>query len=172
MLVNPSVFRKIGAKKFARAESPDFESDDDDDPAVNDEDSVAAGDSRPTKRQRSAEGLDVDDDDDESPFSDPHKLDEEIREEKITIFLSDPEKVVRTFLSSYMREHGLIWYVKFLVIACHDCLIFTIFHHVQDGTKLDLRPSPHLFFPCFRCAEPCHSGTCIPAWLEASPRND
>ena len=99
------MFRKAGAKKYARAESPDFESDDEDDPVMG---YTAIGDSRPAKRQRSGEALGLDEE------SDPHKLDEEeLREEKISIFLSDPEKAVRIFLSSYMREHGLIWYVTF-----------------------------------------------------------
>ena len=118
LLVNPSVFRKVGAKKYARAESPDFISDDEDDTAMNVGDGVTTGDSRPTKRQRSGEARDVDEEE-----SDPHKLDEEVREEKISIFLSDPEKAVRIFLSSFMREHGLIWYVKFSAIVSYDCLI-------------------------------------------------
>lgn len=104
LLVNPSVFRKAGAKKSARAESPDFESDEEEEPFMNIEDDATAGDSRPTKRQRSGEARDLDGDE-----SDPQKLDEEVREEKISIFLSDPEKAIRIFLSSYMREHGLIW---------------------------------------------------------------
>lgn len=171
LLVNPSVFRKVGAKKYARAESPDFESDDESDPAMNDGDGATAEDSRPTKRQRSGEGIVVDDE--ESPLSDPHKLDEEVREEKISVFLSNPEKAVRIFLSSFMREHGLIWYVKFSVITWYDCLIIFLFlHRVKDGTQLDLYTSPCIFLPYFRSAEPCPPGTRIPARLETGPRND
>ncbi|KAG9317873.1 hypothetical protein JVU11DRAFT_2101 [Chiua virens] len=99
LLISPSVFRKASGRKEARAESPDFESDDQDDLDTN-------GDSRPSKRQRSGEGLD---DDDESLVDDPHKLDEDSREEKVINFLSDPEKAARIFFSSFMRERGLIW---------------------------------------------------------------
>jgi hypothetical protein len=167
LLVNPSVFRKVGAKKYARAESPDFESDDEDDPAMNVGDGVTTGDSRPAKRQRSGEARDVDEE------NDPHKMDEEVREEKISIFLSDPEKAVRIFLSSYMREHGLIWYVLFSVIVSYDCLIFFFFlHPVQDGTQPDLYTPPHVFLPCFCSAEPCLPGVRISARLEAGPRDD
>ncbi|KAH0840312.1 hypothetical protein J3R83DRAFT_1323 [Lanmaoa asiatica] len=113
LLINPSIFRKVGAKKYARTESPDFGSDDEDDLAMSDGDDATAGDSRPTKRQRSGEGFDGADN--ESPFYDPQKLDEEAREEKISKFLSNPEKAVRIFLSSYMREHGLIWTERNLI---------------------------------------------------------
>lgn len=148
LLINPSVFRKVGARKCARAESPDFESDDEDDSALNDGDDAAAGDLRPTKRQRSGEALDAADE--QSPFSDPHKLDEEVREEKISIFLSNPEKAIRIFLSSYMREHGLIWYVMFSVIACYDCLISSSFF-IGKRTERNLIYAPRLisFFLAF-----------------------
>ncbi|KAG8219055.1 hypothetical protein J3R82DRAFT_4811 [Butyriboletus roseoflavus] len=125
LLINPSVFRKVGAKKYARVESPDFESDDEDDLAMNDSDGATAGNSRPTKRPRSGETLDAANE--ESPFPDPHKLDEEVREEKISIFLSDPEKAVRIFLSSYMREHGLIWTERNLIYAPRLIFFFLAF---------------------------------------------
>lgn len=118
------MFRKVGTKKNARAESPDFESDDEDDPVMNIGDGATTKDTRPTKRQRPDEDLDGQE---ENPAYDPQKMDEEVREEKISIFLSDPEKAVRIFLSSYMREHGLIWYVKFSAFACHDRLISFFF---------------------------------------------
>jgi hypothetical protein len=35
------------------------------------------------------------------------------KETKLLAFLSDPEKSVKVFLSSYMRKEGLIWYVLF-----------------------------------------------------------
>ncbi|KAF8549702.1 hypothetical protein OG21DRAFT_1447577 [Imleria badia] len=145
LLVNPSVFRKAGAKKSVRAESPDFESDDEDDPAMNIKDDATAGDSRPTKRQRSGEAPDPDDE------SDPHKLDEEVREEKISIFLSDPEKAVRIFLSSYMHEHGLIWYVHFSSIVCYDCLISTFTFFIGSRVERNLIYTPRLvaFFLAF-----------------------
>ena len=135
LLVNPSVFRKVGAKKYARAESPDFDSDDEDDSAMNVEESATAGDSRPTKRQRSGEARDVDDGE-----NDPHRFDEEVREEKITIFLSDPEKAVRIFLSSFMREHGLIWYVKFSLI------VSTIFDLIGSRAERNLIYTPRLIY--------------------------
>jgi hypothetical protein len=37
---------------------------------------------------------------------------EEQREEKLIVFLNDPEKSVTIFLSSHMREQGLIWSVS------------------------------------------------------------
>ena len=117
LLVNPSVYRKASAKKDARAESPDFDSDDDDDSTMNVGD-AAAGESRPAKRQRSGEAFDLDDEEE----SDAQKTDEEIREEKISHFLGDPENALRIFLSSYMREHGLIWCVASSVIAYCDWL--------------------------------------------------
>ena len=36
---------------------------------------------------------------------------EELAEERLLVFLNDPEKSTRIFLTDYMREHGLIWYV-------------------------------------------------------------
>ncbi|KAF9226922.1 hypothetical protein BS17DRAFT_800834 [Gyrodon lividus] len=109
LLTDPSVFRKTGASKYARDPSPDFESDDEgEDPALNTHGAIAEDDSdaRPTKRYRSYESNG--NEEENAPF-DPHKLVEETRDEKIAVFLDDPEKAVRTFLSSYMREHGLIW---------------------------------------------------------------
>ncbi|KAF8139006.1 hypothetical protein EV363DRAFT_555296 [Boletus edulis] len=120
LLVNPSEFRKA-AKKCGRAESPDFDSDDENDD-MNIEDGAAAGNSRPTKRQRPGEALDLDDEE-----GDPQKLDEEVREERITNFLSDPEKAVRIFLSSYMREHGLIWAERNLIHAPRLIYFFLAF---------------------------------------------
>ena len=32
------------------------------------------------------------------------------KEEKVVTFLNDPEKQLKIFLSSYMRNQGLIWY--------------------------------------------------------------
>jgi len=162
LLVNPSVFRKGGGKKSARAESPDFESDDEDETTMNVGDGVIAGDERPTKRQRSCEALDVDE-------SDPHKLDEEVKEEKISIFLDDPEKAVRIFLSSFMREHGLIWCVKISVIVLQ---LFDLFYRFKDGAQLDLYTSPHLFLPYFCPAEPCPPGAHVSARPQACPRDD
>ena len=35
------------------------------------------------------------------------------KERKLLVFLNDPEKSVKVFLSSYMRKEGLIWHVCF-----------------------------------------------------------
>lgn len=126
------MFRKAGGKRDARAESPDFESDDEDDPVMSIGGPTASTtrDARPTKRQR------PDDDpnsDEENLIYDSHKPDEELREEMISVFLSDPEKSVRIFLSSYMREHGLIWYVTFLVFRCYDCLTSFFLRCIVQG---------------------------------------
>lgn len=54
--------------------------------------------------------LDDDDDDDEDDALEKNVLEaEEFREDRLIAFLNDPEKVVQIFLSSYMREKGLIW---------------------------------------------------------------
>ncbi|KIK81810.1 hypothetical protein PAXRUDRAFT_832598 [Paxillus rubicundulus Ve08.2h10] len=111
LLIDPSVFRKANANICAFDPSPDSESDDEDepeDPAMKTHGTTTANDSdsRPAKRLRSYEGSG--DDEENVPF-DPHRSHEETMDEKIAIFLADPEKAVRIFLSSYMREHGLIW---------------------------------------------------------------
>ncbi|KIJ13310.1 hypothetical protein PAXINDRAFT_100774 [Paxillus involutus ATCC 200175] len=116
LLIDPSVFRKASANKCAFDPSPDFGSDDEDepgDPAMNTHGATTENDSdsRPAKRQRSYEGNGDDEENENVPF-DPHRFHEETRDEKIAIFLADPEKAVRIFLSSYMREHGLIWCVN------------------------------------------------------------
>lgn len=137
------MFRKTGTKKNARAESPDFESDEDEDDAMNVEEGPATGQSRPTKRQRPEGGPDEDDEDDSQ------KLDEELREEKITDFLSDPEKAVRIFLSSHMRERGLIWLARFSMFACYDCLISPFFVVSRAERNLIYVPRLVYFFIAF-----------------------
>ncbi|KAF7964720.1 hypothetical protein HWV62_3669, partial [Athelia sp. TMB] len=42
---------------------------------------------------------------------------EELAEERLLVFLNDPEKSTRIFLTDYMREHGLIWAERHLIIA-------------------------------------------------------
>ena len=62
-----------------------------------------------------AGGMDDDDDDDDDEDEDEATIErkkaeaEEYREEKLTAFLNDPEKSMMIFLSSYMREQGMIW---------------------------------------------------------------
>lgn len=36
---------------------------------------------------------------------------EELAEDRLMVFLNSPEKSTKVFLTQYMREHGLIWYV-------------------------------------------------------------
>lgn len=163
------MFRKAPTrtKKSIRADSPDSESDDEDDLETN-VGGATTGDARPTKRHRSDEALD----DDEATSMDPHRMDEELREEKITVFLNDPKKSVRIFLSSYMREQGLIWCVTFPVITCYDRLISYLLHRAKGGTQLNLYTSSYLVFPCFCSAKPCLAGTRVSAWLETSSRDN
>jgi hypothetical protein len=59
-------------------------------------------------------GVDDDDDDDEEEDDEAtierKKAEaEEFREERLIAFLNDPEKSMKIFLSSYMREQGMIW---------------------------------------------------------------
>lgn len=54
-----------------------------------------------------AEGLEVEDDDEDD--DEPMDVTEEARDEKLMAFLDDPVKSMQIFLSSYMREKGLIW---------------------------------------------------------------
>jgi len=58
--------------------------------------------------------VDDDDDDDDEEENDAtiarkRAEADEFREEKLTAFLNDPEKSTMVFLSSYMREQGMIW---------------------------------------------------------------
>lgn len=53
---------------------------------------------------------DLDDEDDDDDSLEKNALEaEEFREDRLIAFLNDPEKAVQIFLSSYMREKGLIW---------------------------------------------------------------
>jgi hypothetical protein len=58
-----------------------------------------------------AGGMDDDEDEDEDEDTIERKKAEaeEFREEKLAAFLNDPEKSMMIFLSSYMREQGMIW---------------------------------------------------------------
>ena len=95
--------------------------------------------SQPSKRQRSGVALDVDEE------SNPHKLDEKVREEKISIFLSGPEKPVCIFLSSY--THMVCNILEGCVLRC---LIFCFFS-VGSRTERNLTRTPRLisFFLAF-----------------------
>jgi len=71
---------------------------------------------RPNHNDADAAIVDDDDDDDDDEEEDDEaaiakkKADaEEFREEKLIAFLNDPEKSTMIFLSSYMREQGMIW---------------------------------------------------------------
>jgi hypothetical protein len=110
LLVNPTVYRKPA--KGDQDASPDID-DDGDSPSdiqTNKEDtSGQVPSSKNRVRTAYSVELDDDDDDDEDTFRAPKTETEEQREEKLVIFLNDPEKSVTIFLSSYMREQGLIW---------------------------------------------------------------
>jgi hypothetical protein len=117
LLVNPAVYRKPA--KGDQDASPDIDIDGDgdgDSPSdiqTNKEDiSGQVPSSKNRVRTAYSVELDDDDDDDEDTFRAPKTETEEQREEKLVIFLNDPEKSVTIFLSSYMREQGLIWRVS------------------------------------------------------------
>lgn len=44
------------------------------------------------------------------------------KETKLLAFLSDPEKSVKVFLSSYMRKEGLIWHVALICLTVNQKL--------------------------------------------------
>ncbi|KAH7887308.1 hypothetical protein F5I97DRAFT_816422 [Phlebopus sp. FC_14] len=125
LLVNPSSFRKVGAKKYAPDPCPDYESDDEDEePMINmigGSNAGEDGDARPKKRHRAddPDSTAAEDDiyEDDADPQDPYKLDEDARDERISKFLRDPEKAVRIFLSSHMRERGLIWSERNLIFT-------------------------------------------------------
>lgn len=52
---------------------------------------------------------DLDDDDEDDEDSEEAPESEEFREDRLVAFLNDPERAVRIFMSSHMREKGLIW---------------------------------------------------------------
>ncbi|KAG1735457.1 hypothetical protein EDB19DRAFT_1724597 [Suillus lakei] len=125
LLVNPTVYRKP---------SKDGEADDDDDDSdgpsnihINTEDT--SGPVPPTNDPaRSAYSVELDDRDDDEGTMQAHKSDlEEQREEKLIVFLNNPEKSVTIFLSSHMREQGLIWSERNLVNAPHLLSFFLNF---------------------------------------------
>ena len=111
LLVNPSVYRKDDAKSGERGASPDFDSEDDGDdstPGVDSTVDKSHGSSKNRPRPCDPSVVEKGDEDEDELF-DPQKIDEEIKEEMLMIFLKDPERSVRIFLSSHMREKGLIW---------------------------------------------------------------
>lgn len=122
LLVNPTVYRKVQAKSGGKGPSPDSDSEDDEDDLIDSPiDPESQGSSRVSKnRPRPCDPSAVEKgDEDEDELFDQQKFDEEIKEEKLTIFLKDPEKSVRIFLSSHMREKGLIWSERNLTYAPH-----------------------------------------------------
>jgi hypothetical protein len=70
---------------------------------------------RPNYNDADAAMVDDDDDDDDEEEDDEATIAkkradaEEFREEKLIAFLNDPERSTMIFLSSYMREQGMIW---------------------------------------------------------------
>ncbi|KAI6042833.1 hypothetical protein EDC04DRAFT_2563698 [Pisolithus marmoratus] len=127
LLVNPTIYKKGKDKKAARNAPPDSDSEDDSDGDLPEVVSTCAKDQDTSKkRPRPRDSLSNSDEDEDVPFN-QQKIDEETREEKLTIFLSDPEKSVRIFLSSYMREKGLIWSERNLTYAPHLLSFFLRF---------------------------------------------
>ncbi|KAL4081360.1 hypothetical protein V8B97DRAFT_13831 [Scleroderma yunnanense] len=123
LLINPTVYRKDEAKSGERDAFPDSDSEDEGltSGVVSATDLNSQGSSRLSKdRPRPCDPSAVEKgDEDEDELFDPQKIDEETKEEKLMIFLKDPEKSVRIFLSSYMREKGLIWSERNLTYAPH-----------------------------------------------------
>ncbi|KAG1720267.1 uncharacterized protein EDB91DRAFT_1178270 [Suillus paluster] len=124
LLVNPTGYRKP---------SKDEEADDDDefgDGASNIEMNAedTSGQVPPSKDAQSTYSAELDDHDDDEGNLQARKSDlEEQREEKLVVFLNDPEKSVTVFLSSYMREQGLIWSERNLINAPHLISFFLNF---------------------------------------------
>lgn len=126
LLVNPTVYRKPA--KGDQDGSPDIDDDDDDDGdnssniQTNTEDIPGQV---PSSKSHAPSAYSVElgdadnDDDDEDTFRAPKTDTEEQREEKLLVFLNNPEKSVTIFLSSYMREQGLIWSVSLLPYAAY-----------------------------------------------------
>jgi hypothetical protein len=126
LLVNPAGYRKPTKDE----EADDDDDDDDDGPSnvqINAEDT--SGLVPPSKDPaRSAYSVELDDHDEDEGALQARKSDlEEQREEKLIVFLNDPEKSVTIFLSSHMREQGLIWSEKNLLNAPHLLSFFLNF---------------------------------------------
>ena len=65
-----------------------------------------AKDSDKHAREEDTDGSADDDDEDDEDSVD---VTDEVGEERLMAFLNDPVKSMQIFLSSYMRERGLIW---------------------------------------------------------------
>lgn len=122
LLVTPTLYRKPLSKAISnkrnRDEAEDDVSDDDD---VSGNPQSAASDAAPADGHPRPNNSDTDNvtamDDDEVEDEEDDEVvrkraeADEFREEKLIAFLNDPEKSTMVFLSSYMREQGLIWWV-------------------------------------------------------------
>ncbi|KAG1735899.1 uncharacterized protein EDB91DRAFT_1250230 [Suillus paluster] len=148
LLVNPSVYRKPSKEGEA-----DDDNDDNDGPTDIQTDTKDTSESvlpsdDPARSAYSVE-LDDDDDDDEGTLQ-ARKTDlEEQREEKLIVFLNNLEKSVTIFLSSHMREQGLIWSERNLVNAPHllsfflnfvlrNCVLQKVSHECGICNALDI----------------------------------
>lgn len=126
LLVNPNVYRKPSKE----GEADDDDDDDDDGPTdIQTNTKDTSGSVLPSDDPaRSAYSVELDDHDDDEGTMQARKSDlEEQREEKLIVFLNDPEKSVTIFLSSHMREQGLIWSERNLVNAPHLLSFFLNF---------------------------------------------
>lgn len=127
MLVTPSVFRKPLAnstnnKRTRDAADEELSDDEVSTPAKSQSNVQVAPNEgenlprrklrrpRPDSKDDENEDDDDDDDEDDDVAMDRKKVEsEEFKEERLAEFLNDPERSVQVFLSSYMREQGLIW---------------------------------------------------------------
>ncbi|OAX42062.1 hypothetical protein K503DRAFT_684123 [Rhizopogon vinicolor AM-OR11-026] len=130
LLVNPTIYRKPA--KGGQDGSPDIDDGGGDSPSNIETNTEDTSEQVPSSKDRarpvySVELGDDDDDDDEDTFRAPKTDTEEQREEKLIVFLSDPEKSITIFLSSHMREQGLIWSERNLINAPHLLSFFLNF---------------------------------------------
>lgn len=139
--MNPTVYRKPA--KGGQDGSPDINDDDDESLSNVQTNTEDASGQVPSSKNRarpaySVELDDDDDDDDEDTFRAPKTDTEEQREEKLIVFLNDPEKSIKIFLSSHMREQGLIWSVSQLPCATYFSLEY---YHRSERNLIN---APHL----------------------------
>ncbi|KAG1766253.1 hypothetical protein EDD22DRAFT_1011462 [Suillus occidentalis] len=126
LLVNPNVYHKLSKE----GEADDDDDDDYDSPTdIQTNTKDTSGSVLPSDDPaHSAYSVELDNHDDDEGTMQARKSDlEEQREEKLIVFLNDPEKSVMIFLSSHMHEQGLIWLERNLVNAPHLLSFFLNF---------------------------------------------
>ena len=90
------------------------------------------------------DGDDEDDDEDDEDEAGASRIveledsgmtrEEEIKMERMLVFLEDPDKAMKIFFSSYFQEKGLMWYVNSFILVL-------IAHRVLIRAFLGLKPS-------------------------------